>query len=315
MIQTLKSKTISLVVLCLVLSAISASAQTLHKYKDKNGNWQFSDRPPTDQREHTTERMSGKHTEATVHILQEDTGRGTMVSAKNDLHCPVEVVITFAKLKNIGSKFHKPFQTVVPARSTAELIEVTPAEIDRGYSYQVEMAYMPGDPTRQHDASHLYHMPYAKGTSFQVTQAFPDKMTHGDATNRHAIDFAMPEGTPVYAARAGTVITTEYANFSGGTDPSDLSKANTVRIAHDDGTIGVYAHLSWNAIRVRTGQDVKRGQYIANSGNTGFSSGPHLHFEVRQNKGMKLRSVPVMFEGAGGSSVIPRSGEYLVNIE
>ena len=56
-----------------------------------------------------------------------------------------------------------------------------------------------------------------------------------------------------------------------------------VQILHEDGTIAVYAHLHWDSIRVRIGDHVSRGQYIANSGSTGFSSGPHLHFAVIRN--------------------------------
>ena len=72
----------------------------------------------------------------------------------------------------------------------------------------------------------------------------------------------------------------------GGTDQGrDASAANLVRILHDDGTWAEYAHLNRSTIRVRPGDVVERGEYIADSGNTGFSSGPHLHFVVQRNAG------------------------------
>jgi murein DD-endopeptidase MepM/ murein hydrolase activator NlpD len=73
----------------------------------------------------------------------------------------------------------------------------------------------------------------------------------------------------------------------------------------------VYAHLNWNTIRVKPGDTVSRGQYIADSGNTGFSSGPHLHFVVLRNTGMQTISVPVQFLGNNSSAVTPSSGSYL----
>jgi murein DD-endopeptidase MepM/ murein hydrolase activator NlpD len=81
-----------------------------------------------------------------------------------------------------------------------------------------------------------------------------------------------------------------------------LDQANVVEILHDDGSIAVYAHLHWDSIRVRIGQHVARGEYIANSGNTGFSSGPHLHFAVILNSGSENVSVPVQFAGPAGTS-------------
>ena len=90
-----------------------------------------------------------------------------------------------------------------------------------------------------------------------------------------------------------------------------MSLANVVRILHDDGTYAIYAHLNWNSIRVRPGDRVSRGQYIADSGNTGFSSGPHLHFAVQRNVGMRIESVPVSFAGMQRSSVTPATGMSL----
>jgi murein DD-endopeptidase MepM/ murein hydrolase activator NlpD len=84
-----------------------------------------------------------------------------------------------------------------------------------------------------------------------------------------------------------------------------------VRVLHEDGTMALYAHLSWNSIRVVPGERVARGQYLADSGNTGFSTGPHLHFVIQRNRGGAIVSVPVEFAGAAGSPVTLRRGaEY-----
>jgi len=91
----------------------------------------------------------------------------------------------------------------------------------------------------------------------------------------------------------------------------DGEAANIIRIVHDDGTLSLYAHLNWNSIRVKPGDRVKAGQYIADSGNTGFTSGPHLHFSVQRNAGLEIESLPVVFKGASFDSVVPATGATL----
>ena len=89
-----------------------------------------------------------------------------------------------------------------------------------------------------------------------------------------ALDYGVPVGTPVYAAADGVVMTT--ANLSG-------SYGTYVVIRHANGLQSYYAHGKKGSIKVSPGQTVKKGQQIMLSGNTGNSSGPHLHFEVRKS--------------------------------
>lgn len=84
----------------------------------------------------------------------------------------------------------------------------------------------------------------------------------------YGLDIAAPTGTPVFAAASGRVI---YAGAAG-------TYGNLVKIDHGNGTVTAYAHNS--RVRVRAGEYVTAGQHIADVGNTGRSSGPHLHFEV-----------------------------------
>ncbi len=143
-----------------------------------------------------------------------------------------------------------------------------------------------------------------------MTQAYPDIVTHTDPSSQYAIDFAMPIGTHVDAARGGVVIEIASDFFEAGVDAAkDGPRANVVRILHDDGTMSLYGHLNWNSIRVVPGQRVERGEYIADSGNTGFSTGPHLHFVVQRNRGGAIISLAVEFETASGAPVGVRSGE------
>lgn len=88
----------------------------------------------------------------------------------------------------------------------------------------------------------------------------------------NGVDYGAPVGTPVLAAAAGRVITSRFGGWNGG-------YGNFIVIEHPNGTQTLYGHLS--KISVWQGQSVAKGQVIGKSGNTGRSTGPHLHFEVR----------------------------------
>ena len=87
------------------------------------------------------------------------------------------------------------------------------------------------------------------------------------------------------------VVKIENHQSGRGDNPS----GNFVRILHDDGTMGVYLHLMRNSVAVSEGQRVALGDKLALSGNTGNSTGPHLHFVVQRNVGMALESIPFNF--------------------
>ncbi|MFE5893122.1 M23 family metallopeptidase [Streptomyces sp. NPDC002285] len=109
-------------------------------------------------------------------------------------------------------------------------------------------------------------------------------------------DFAVPNGTDVMAAHGGTVVK------AGGNGAGDgPAYGNAVVIKHGNGTFSQYAHLS--RVDVKIGQVVKTGQHIAKSGNTGNSSGPHLHFEIRKSANYGSAIDPVSFLRAKGLKI------------
>ncbi|MEV7276727.1 M23 family metallopeptidase [Streptomyces sp. NPDC093111] len=109
-------------------------------------------------------------------------------------------------------------------------------------------------------------------------------------------DFAVPVGTPVKAAAAGTVV---KAGPNGGGDGP--AYGNAIVLKHANGTYSQYAHLS--KIKVNIGQQVAAGQQIALSGNTGNSSGPHLHFEIRTTPNYGSAVNPAAFLRSHGVSI------------
>ncbi len=88
------------------------------------------------------------------------------------------------------------------------------------------------------------------------------------------IDIAGPIGTPVVAAADGVVVSSSYQGGGYG---------NVIDIQHSDGSMTRYGHN--NRLIASAGQAVKQGQHIADMGNTGRSTGPHLHFEIHPNGG------------------------------
>ncbi|MER6326307.1 M23 family metallopeptidase [Streptomyces coelicoflavus] len=109
-------------------------------------------------------------------------------------------------------------------------------------------------------------------------------------------DFAVPVGTNVVAAHGGTVVK------AGGNGAGDgPAYGNAIVIKHGNGTYSQYAHLS--KVNVKIGQVVKTGQSIAKSGNTGNSSGPHLHFEIRTTANYGSAVDPVAFLKSKGVTV------------
>jgi murein DD-endopeptidase MepM/ murein hydrolase activator NlpD len=129
------------------------------------------------------------------------------------------------------------------------------------------------------DKSFAYRYPFTSGKSYKVTQGPNGTISHQDA---FAFDFEMPVGTPVFAARSGIVAMVKADSHNGGPDRSYLEDANFISVYHSDETVANYFHLNTGGVIVKEGQYVEEGELIGYSGNTGFTTGPHLHFEVLQ---------------------------------
>lgn len=153
----------------------------------------------------------------------------------------------------------------------------------------------------------LYRLPFDAAAMVRVDQGPDGAYSHGTAANRHAVDFALPEGTPVLAARDGVVIAaTPGAPARNAEDDTVENRAHVVRILHGDGSSALYAHLKPDGANVRIGQRVEAGQRIGLSGNTGFSTAPHLHFVVQVKRGGQWESIPARLAGPLGEIRFPR---------
>ena len=303
-----------LVLLAFALSA-SAGAQDLYKYQDKDGNWIFSDRPPEDGQATESRELEETSAEAgaVVDVTHTYVGRTVLLTARNDFFAPVEIRLEISNISGLEAPEPDHLMTwIMEPRSTMNLLQLAIIEGEDSPFLEYGFRYMPGDPRATHSATQPYRAPFAVSSDHPITQAFPDTITHSAADSYYAVDLAMPIGTNVFAARDGVVFDIASKNYRSGQDAEeDGPSANVVRILHDDGTYAIYAHLNTNTIRVKPGDRVERGQYIADSGNTGFSSGPHLHFAVMRNMGLRAESVPIMFSAPNSDGVTPASGNLL----
>lgn len=307
-----KFATYSSVLLLLAASLVCgpASAQALYKYRGPSGEWIYADRPPADGSDAEMLSIDKPVSRGGVSVTHVFAGSGFRFTASNRFHAPVEISLVFDAIA--GVEYPHPdddLRWVIPARSDQVLFELPVLGGVDVPSVQYRYVWLPGDPSAVPESGVSYRAPFALGASYPVTQTYPDSVTHRTRDSMYAVDLAMPIGTDVVAARAGIVFDVASTNFKSGPDADDYADlANLVRILHDDGTFAIYAHLNWNTIRVRPGDRVEAGQYIADSGNTGWSSGPHLHFAVQRNMGMRVDSVPVEFRGADGSPITPVTG-------
>jgi murein DD-endopeptidase MepM/ murein hydrolase activator NlpD len=300
--------------LLLVMTGNSGFAEALYKYRGPNGEWIYSDRAPPEEIPVEIRELPKGMVDPKVTIYHEYSEDNFYLIARNEFYAPVEVILALDSLDNLTfPPAEEDRRWVVPPRGRLVMLHLKFLDPDLPADASYRHVWLPGDPASEHTPTEPYRAPFAVAGSHRISQAFPIGITHSTPDSYYAVDITMPIGTNVYAARGGTVFEVASTNFRGGTDPErDLPAANVIRILHDDGTYAVYAHLNWNTIRVQPGDTVETGEYIADSGNTGFTTGPHLHFAVIRNKGLRLESVPFVFEGQNNREVTPETGNDLV---
>jgi len=311
--STVATKITMLILASLLTVASYTYAQTMYKYRGENGEWIYTDRKPMEGKKAEIRQLESSFIQPEFSVSHEVVGTNIEFVAHNEFYAPVEVRVEFIEIT--GVEYPHPDQIlrwVIDPRSDQLLLNLEVLQDVAAPFVEYRFEYMPGDPTAVHRPVAGYQAPFSVGREFAITQAYPDAMTHRTLDSVLAVDIAMPVGTDVLAAREGIVFDVASDNYRGGLDLSrDGEAANIIRILHDDGTLSLYAHLNWNSIRVKPGDRVRAGQYIADSGNTGFTSGPHLHFSVQRNSGLTIESLPVVFKGANSSEVVPATGDVL----
>jgi len=299
----------------LCLLSMPGVAKKMYKYQDEKGGWHYTDRAPS--------AMQNKEIKVEVRQLKVNSKQRVWLNQvgekqhpefviRNDYFGPIEVEVAFSRYENVQATPALPRKFVIAPGVSKSLFALGAIDEYQGWRYALNYRYSLGTPSARHNGRAIYYPPFASYRKFQISQAFNGKFSHTGEQNKYAVDLVMPEGSEVHAARAGVVMSLANDYFKGGTDKQVYkARANSIRILHDDGSMAIYAHLQVDRAQVYEGMQVEAGQLIAYSGNTGYSSGPHLHFAVQVNKGMSLVAVPFKFSDRQGKLSEPKSGQWL----
>ena len=238
-----------------------------------------------------------------VQVESRKEADGHRLLARNAGRAPVEVTFSLTDGSNVASTRSFPFTIVLQPGEMQEAARVNAANRGQGYRFAFRYAPRLGDPNARPDPNARYRLPFGDGLAFMVSQAPGGPIiTHADAASANAIDIVMPEGTPIVAARGGIVIEMFQKSETRG---DVANRGNYVRIFHDDGTWADYAHLSAIAPDLVLNERIEDGRRLGTSGNTGQSSGPHLHFHVQHNNRGRVESLPVRFHTKKRGVLIP----------
>lgn len=277
------------------LASTPAAAGKIYKIVNPDGTVHYTDRRP--EALDDVEIIKTRAEPQRIAQLQiERDGPKRRAVARNMIDGPIEIELRFRSATNVLAQPALPLRVVVPAAGSQTVAEFAAADGRLAYSFELEMSSVPGAPVAKPE-DFAYLLP-VEGDAWRIDQGWNGSFSHRDPQSQYAVDLNVAEGTPIRAARAGRVMQVEDDFEGAGLSLEKFAgRANHVRIVHDDGTMAVYAHLAADSVVVRSGARVRQGQRIGLSGNTGYSTGPHLHFAVQANRGMALASIPFRFAG------------------
>lgn len=181
------------------------------------------------------------------------------------------------------SSFNPSFNDYLDSLSTELLSEAA------------KIFFKQGDQLPSLNVTYTGHkLPWEGGISRKVTGT---PATHTSAISTWAYDFSMNVGTPLWATTSGTVALIKENSSTGGCNSAYANLANYVVINNDNSnTASLYLHLNTNGATVSVGQHVNQGDLIGYSGQTGYSCGAHLHFQVQDRGSWWLQSHQVIFD-------------------
>jgi murein DD-endopeptidase MepM/ murein hydrolase activator NlpD len=225
--------------------------------------------------------LAAEENQTGIRVIKERDGDTTTLIVKSDYAC--EFTVTFeATLKNTTTSRPVPFTVDAAGRSSFELVRLWRANKRLAWRYDYKYYRQVGGRRSSTSNEADYAMPFKPGR-YVVMQGPRGTYSHfAGSGSENAVDWTVPVGTMVCAAREGRVVGVREDSTVGGPDRKFRPFANYVIIKHADGTFADYVHLKTGGALVKMGDEVTVGQPIGLSGLTGFTSAPHLHFSVFQ---------------------------------
>ncbi len=240
-----------------------------------------------------------------VNVYYEQVGMGVNIYADNNEVIPMTIELKLTLTGMESDIANDEGYIVVPAKSKKFLIAGTKVSPNsREMTFAMDSKFYIGDITLKPHSDHIYKLPFSKLEEVQVYQGYNGSFSHA---GENAIDFGLEIGDKVTASRSGVVYQVVDSNSKACQDESCAKYNNLVTIYHEDGTFAEYVHLKKDGAKVNIGDKVAAGDLIGYSGNTGWTSGPHLHYMVFQytKKGTRI-SYKTKF-----STEAKKEGEYL----
>jgi murein DD-endopeptidase MepM/ murein hydrolase activator NlpD len=246
-----------------------------------------------------------EHCSGGVCLTTRESAAGVAFAVANPLPVPIRVRVSFSDLENAEPSSSEPEDARVAPSERREVAALRRSDPARPYRYRFRWHFWLGERGARHDPDARYRMPFGGPAARRLSQGPNGAFSH---RGEHAFDFLMPIGTPVLAAREGVVAFVVDRFERGGARKSLKDQANEVIVAHADGTLARYVHLSRGAA-VAVGDQVAAGALLGKSGNTGYSTEPHLHFEVyTAGAGPERDTLPIRFASEDAAGFVPVEG-------
>jgi len=286
---------------CLLAISLSLEASNIYKYQDENGRWHYTDKPLAAKNVEAVDYKKTKDKESLFRLLTQEENNQHWVMAENKYYAPVQLSIKKSKAEKESQDW------LIAPRSTQKIIPAAKGNNEFAY------VWFMGDH-KQKATAQEYALPIDVSLCPQISQSFNGKFSHQHPQSQFAVDIATNVGTTIKAAREGVVVGVKDDYALGGVDNFFMDKANFIQVYHEDGTWAIYAHILLGSAVVKSGDQVKAGDILAKSGSSGYSSGPHLHFVIQKNVGLKAESIPFQFKNSRGQLFTPFDGQNLCEI-